>query len=66
MKYWNGWYRVEDQYGWDTWDWAVATYGPVAETGRWFYNHRFYYFKQERDAMLFTLARSGTEDKVEF
>ena len=69
MKFWHGWYKIEDCYGWDTWEWVHETMGGPSECGRWFYNagsdHNgptgYYYFKQAKDAMLFMLARAGTE-----
>ena len=67
MKFWHGWYKIEDRYDWDTWAWVHEVMGEPNELGRWFYNagsdhDGYYYFKQEKDATMFMLARSGTED----
>ena len=66
MKYWHGWYRVEDNITFtdEAWDWAQATFGQPQETGRWFYQNGCYFFKQAKDAMLYELAWSGHEDAI--
>ena len=57
----HGWYVVKDQYQhWsgEDYDWATETFGKSNPNGRWFYSQSNcqYYFKQEKDAMLFELG----------
>lgn len=66
MKKFHGWYRIADEllFVEDAWEWVRNTMGAPNETGRWFYQNGFYYFKNERDAMLYQLAWAEKRDDL--
>ena len=66
MKYWYGWYQVPDDlvFTEDAWEWTQSTMGAPNESGRWFYQNGNYWFKNERDAMLYQLTWAGHTDSV--
>lgn len=68
MKKVFGWYVVPDPDldSWDNIDWCSDTFGPANEVGRWFYasSSRLFYFKNQRDAMLFELGFSSKNESL--
>lgn len=63
------WWQVDtpfDEYNDDDYQWCLTTMGRPDYTARWWYEQSTnkFYFRQQKDAMMFELMWSGTHARI--